>query len=550
MSQNSDAPKPTAMEIQNENIKTLILDIRERIGRPVSNRVVMATIESLGIRNKDTETDYGIPSIYELADLVYYELTTAEEHIGAKNLKEKEVLESGPRMIQLSDYFWVKTKIFLKYYPKGILHLIPILLQIAAIVVFGYSLWTFVGFNQVQSTAVVLGVIIGLVSTGGFVQVIGKQASFYYNHEDFVMVRETVNYLLKAGSISIGLVLAVIFVCNFFFHVYPYEVLLIVFVYAFLIGLLLLLLAPLHTIQQRWVISLAIITGTGVAITLKTQTVLMTYFTHWIGIATAVIIAKVFLSVYFHRKIGNKKAMTNLRVKSAIILYHNYKYFLYGIFVYVFIFTDRILAWSCPQENGPLPFIVLFEKNYELGMDMAILMFLLLAGVLEFSIASFTRFLDITQKVTAYNKPEFFNAQLKKMYWQHIGFLLLTAAGIFVLIYYMMYASWGYSGQFNEELLGVSVKVCVLGSIGYLLLAWGMLNTLYLFTLGQPSKPLKAIITAVLVNLIVGFVLSRFVSYEYSVVGMICGAGVFMLMTMRANMKFFNNLDYHYYAAY
>jgi hypothetical protein len=549
LNQNS-APKPTAMETQNENIKTLITDIRDRIGRPVSNRVVVATIESLGIRNKDTETDYGIPSIHELADLVYYELTTSEEHIGAKNLKEKEALASGPKMIQLSDYFWVKTKIFFEYYPKGILHLIPILLQIAAIVVFGYSLWTYVGFNQVQSTAVVLGVIIGLVSTGGFVQVIGKQASFYYNHEDYVMVRETVNYLLKAGSVSIGLVLAVIFVCNFFFHIYPYEVLLIVFVYAFLIGLLLLLLAPLHTIQQRWVISLAIISGTATAITLKTQSDLTTYFTHWIGIATAVIIAKVFLTVYFRVKIDKKKATTNLRVKSAIVLYHNYKYFLYGIFVYVFIFTDRILAWSCPQGEGPLPFIVLFEKNYELGMDMAILMFLLLAGVLEFSIASFTRFLDITQRITAYNTPEFFNKQLKKMYWQHIGFLFLTATCVFVLIYYMMYASWGYSGQFNEELLGISIKVCVLGAIGYLLLAWGMLNTLYLFTLGQPAKPLTAIMTGCLVNLLVGFILSRFISYEYSVLGMVFGAAVFMLMTLRANMKFFNNLDYYYYAAY
>jgi hypothetical protein len=538
------------METQNENIKTLILDIRERIGRPVSNRVVVATIESLGIRNKDTEADFGIPSIYELADLIYYELTTAEEHIGAKNQKEKEALVTGPKIIQISDYLWVKTKIFLKYYPKGILHLFPVLLQIVAIVIFGYSLWTYVGFNQVQSTAVVLGVIIGLVSTGGFVQVIGKQASFYWNHEDYVMVKETVDYLLKAGFVSIGLVLAVIFVCNFFFHIYPYEVLFVVFMYAFLIGMLLLLLAPLHTIQQRWVISLAIITGTALAITLKEQTTLMTYFTHWIGIATAVIIAKTFLVIFFKRKIKKKKSASNLRVKSAIILYHNYKYFLYGIFIYLFIFTDRILAWSCPQNNGPLPFIVLFEKNYELGMDMAILVFLLLAGVLEFSIASFTKFLDIGQKVTAYNVPEFFNRQLKKMYWQHIGFLFLTAAAVFVLIYYIMYASWGYSGQFNEELMGVSIKVCVLGGIGYLFLAWGMLNTLYLFTLGQPSKPLKAIITACLVNLAVGFILSRFVSYEYSVLGMVSGAAVFTLMTLRANLKFFNNLDYHYYAAY
>lgn len=537
------------MENQNENIKSLIVDIRDRIGRPVSNRVVVATIESLGIRNKDTEADFGIPSVYELADLVYYELTTSEEHIGAKNLKEIEAETTGPKTVQVSDYMWIKTKIFLEYYPKGILHLLPIFLQIVAIVIFGYSLWTFVGFNHVQSTSVVLGVIIGLVSTGGFVQVIGRQASFYWNHDDFVMVRETINYLLKAGSISIGIVLSVIFISNSFFHLYPYQVLFVVFTYALLIGLLLLLLAPLHTIKQRWVISLAIFSGTAVAITLKTQTNLITYATHWIGIGVAVLISKVFLTVFFRRLIRKRKSTSNLSVKTPVMLYHNYKYFFYGLFIYVFIFIDRILAWSS-SINGPLPYVIYFDKDYELGMDMAILMFLLLTGVLEFSIASFAKFLDIGQKLVSHDKPEKFNKQLLKMYRQHVALLFATAVLVFVLIYYMMNASWGYRGQFNEVLMDVSVKVCILGSLGYFLLAWGMLNTLYLFTLGQPSKPLKAIMTACLANLVIGLVLSRFVAYEYSVIGMVCGAAVFMLLTLKANIKFFNNLDYHYYAAY
>src|SRR5690606_8558180 len=222
------------MQNQNENIKSLIKEIRDRIGKPVSNRVVVATIESLGIRNKDTESDYGIPSVYELADLVYYELTQSEEHADAKNLKEQEA-ERTTRKYTLADYPLLKAKIFMVYYPKGILHLLPVLLQIAAIIVFGYSLWTYVGFNHVQSTAVVLGVIIGLVVTGGFVQVIGRQASFYWNHEDFVMVRNTINYLLRTGIKALLVVIALIFLANFTFHLYPMEVLFIVFTYAFLI---------------------------------------------------------------------------------------------------------------------------------------------------------------------------------------------------------------------------------------------------------------------------------------------------------------------------
>ncbi|MET0759002.1 MAG: hypothetical protein ABWZ56_01165 [Flavobacterium sp.] len=537
------------MENHDENIRSLILKIKDKIGKPVSNRVVMATIESLGIRDKDTEFDFGVPSISYLADLVFNELTFSEEHKGAKNIKERESILKNTKSIQISDYLWIKAKIFAQYYPLGIFHLLPVFLQIIAIIVFGYSLWTFVGFNHVQSTAVVLGVIIGLVATGGFVQVIGRQASFYWNHEDFVMTKQTVNYLLKTGTLSLCFILVTIFLVNFFFHVYPFKVLFVVFTYAFLIGVLLLFLAPLHTIKQRWVISLAIFVGTTIAVLLKTQTGLMIYFTHWIGILIAIIISKSYLKMFFKKLLQKEKSNFNIEVRSTVVLYHNYKYFFYGLFLYLFIFTDRILAWSS-TINGSLPFIVYFEKDYELGMDLGILVFLLLSGVLEYGVASFSQFLDIGQKNTSYKSPELFNNQLSKMYWQHVSILLLTTIAIFVLIYFLINASWGYKAQFDEPLEDISINVGIIGGIGYTFLAWGMLNTLYLFTLGQPTKPLQAIILAFIFNLIIGLIFSRLVAYEYSVIGMLCGSMLFMILTLRANLYFFKKLDYYYYATY
>lgn len=128
--------------------------------------------------------------------------------------------------------------------------------------------------------------------------------------------------------------------------------------------------------------------------------------------------------------------------------------------------------------------------------------------------------------------------------------LIATGLAIFVLVYFMMFASWGYSGQFHERLSGVSVTVCYIGGLGYLFLGWGMLNSLYLFTLGQPDSPLRAIVLCCILNFGVGFMLSRFVSYEYSVVGLLVAGMVFMAMTLRAVSKFYKNLDYYYYAAY
>jgi hypothetical protein len=537
------------MEKHFDNIRALIDSINLKIGKPVSANVVTATIESFGIREKDLMFDFGFASIPDLADLVFYELNTDAKYLGSKNAKEKECETTQPKTIQVSDYLRIKTQIFAQYYSLGIFHLLPVLIQIIAIVLFGYSLWTFIGFNEIQSTAVVLGVIVGLIATAGFVQVIGRQASFYWNYEDYTMTNKIINYFHRIGVLSIFLVLTSIFFINFFFHMYPYEVLFVIFMYAFLIGSLVLLLAPFHTIKQRWVISVSIFVGTAISIYLKQNTTLLVYVTHWIGIVCVIFILKLFLKIYFHILTKKQTNLGNSEIILPVLLYHNFQYFFYGLFLYFFVFIDRILAWST-GINGKLPFLVYFDKNYELGMDFAILVYLLLAGVLEYSIASFTKFIDIGQKITNYDTPEIFNSKLKTMYWQQIALLFVTATAAFFLIYTIMFAPWGFTALFHEKLNWINIKVTFIGGLGYVLLAWGMLNSLYLFTLGQVTKPLFAIIYACLLNVAIGFFLSRFYSYECSVIGMLFGAALFVFLTLKANLKLFKNLDYYYYAAY
>jgi len=537
------------MEKHSENIKILIHNVKDKIGKPVSSRVVAATIESFGIRDIDTQIDFGVSNIQDLSIYVYKQLTSSLEHKNSLNLKERAFVANNTNTVQLSDYMVVKAKIFAQYYSLGILHLLPVVLQIAAIVVFGYSLWTHVHFNHLQSTAVVLGVMIGIITSGGFVQVIGRQASFYWNYHDYSMTKKTINYLLLLGVKSLFIIFSIICFINVFIHIYPFKVLLVVFTYAFFVGTLLLVLAPLHTVKQRWMITVAVVLGTLLTVILNKYTYLHIYFTHWIGIAVAIIAAKSYLYFFFKRYLKNHPPKADLTIKTSVFIYQNHRYFLYGLFVYFFIFIDRILAWSA-NDGSQLPFIIYFEKDYELGMDLAILVFLLLAGVLEFSIASFTRFLDITQKLIQFEKPKAFNNELHKLYWQNILVLLASGLLIYFFIYQVIFASWGYKGQFNEDLENISILVCSVGGTGYFFLAWGMLNTLYLFTLGQTQQPLKGIIYAIVINITVGFLLSRFLSFEYSVVGMLAGSLFFMFYTLKHVFCFFKKLDYHYYASF
>ena len=69
---------------------------------------------------------------------IFKEINLLPDYQDIKNLKEREN-EIEEKTIQVSDYLQVKAKLFAKHYPLGILHLLPVFLQIATIILFGYS---------------------------------------------------------------------------------------------------------------------------------------------------------------------------------------------------------------------------------------------------------------------------------------------------------------------------------------------------------------------------------------------------------------------------
>ena len=530
-----------------QNIEKTILEVIEKIGNPVSAMVVVATLESFGIRNKDVFQDYGFASLQDLALHIYEDLKSRDSST-LLNSKELENAASTDKLIPVSSYLWIKAKLFVQFYPLGLFHLLPIFFQVLSIIFFGYSLWTFIGFNIVQSTSVVFGVILGLIISGGYVQVLGRQASFYWHHKEYPQFKLVVDKLIESGIYGILKSFLVLSLINFFFNLYPFSFIIITFVYAFLIGLLLLVTAPFHTLKQRWVISLAIIVATGLALVLKLYTSLHIYFTHWIGISTAILISKLLLN-YFFKKYKTSYKTGSLRPKKLMVIYRNYRYFFYGALIYVFLFIDRAIAWSV-NTGSSHQFIFLYEKNYEIGMDLAILIFFMLAGVLEYAIASFSKILDLKQKTALFINVDDFNKSFSRMYWGHVFLLFITTLVTTTLIYLIVTEPWGYEASFGEVLNFLSIKVCIIGGIGYFFLTWGMLNSLYLFTLDQPKGALKALFVACVVNLFLGYALSRIISYEYSAIGMLVGAIIFMTMTLKENLRFFRKLDYYYYAAY
>ena len=119
-----------------------------------------------------------------------------------------------------------------------------------------------------------------------------------------------------------------------------------------------------------------------------------------------------------------------------------------------------------------------------------------------------------------------------------------------VLLYLVITQPWGYKAGFDQQLSSLSLWVCAIGGLGYFFLTLGMLNVLYLYTLNQHKQPVLLIAAATLLNLLIGVLLSRWISYEYAVIGMFVGSLLFAIFTTVVTRRFFNKLDYYYYAAY
>lgn len=531
------------MNPQKKATYELLKAIRKRNGKIVNAQVILGTIESFGIREVDVEQDFGFSSLEELASHLFELLS--DPQIVINGYPSKKTI-NGRSFLPLKKTKEAATSF--KDFILGVFHLTPIFLQIAAIVFFGFSLWGYLHFDDLQSTAVVLGVILGLTGSGGFIQVLSRQMSFYKYQKDYRLMWNSFLVILKANLKVFLLGMGGLTLINFMLSLYPFRFLGILFIYGFAINFLLLVLAPFYTLRKRWVISIIIGIGTLISIVLFKHAVISIFLIHGFSIALCIGLSLLCLKIIFQNLIKNQEQTNYKSPERALSAYTNIRYFIYGTFLFGFIFIDRLLAWSATGKRE-LSFLIYYQKDYEIGMDLAILVFFLLAGALEYAISSFSRFLVFYQKNTALHDIYEFNQKMTRLYYRHLRILAINGVGTALLLYLITTQPWGYQWAFGESLSQISLVVCILGAIGYFFLTLGMLNVLYLFTLNQQQNSLTNFGIAIVINLATGLILSRLISFEYSVAGLLAGSLMFAVLTTSCVLRFFKNLDYHYYAA-
>ena len=529
-----------------EAVDKITDSVYDLVGNPISMWAVAATIESLGVRDVDAKTDYGYDTVFDLADEVYKRIKKAEEEKSQKDDDDYDEFTFGS--------FGRSLKLFIKHYTAGMVFSMPMLSQIVAIIVFEYALWAWFDFNEAQATLVALGTMIAFIITGGFIQTLGRLVSKYKGEGNYYLAWKATVSVLKVAIPVVLLAALGSLLVNLILPFYPHQLVLLSMVYMILISLLLLSSAVLFATEQRLMILIGILTGTIFVIFGMDFAGIGIYFSQWLGIIVATVIISLYGYVYYKLKIRSlrqelfKQSLPEIEVS----YYNTYRYFVYGFCYFSFLFMDRFLAWSA--GTPPPEYIIWFNTPYELGMDWALISLVITIAMLEYSVQAFSLNLIPAQKKAIISKIKLFNNFFRRFYLKQVILLLIVGSISILITYYGVLSLRVFENEVPEiaDFFAnpMTYKVFWLASIGYLFMIYGLLNSLFFFTLNRPEMVMYVMIGSLFVNFITGFLCSRIFGLEYAVIGLVAGSVVFAVSTAILAKRFFKHLDYFYYSAY
>jgi len=354
--------------------------------------------------------------------------------------------------------------------------------------------------------------------------------------------------LIAAALVAIGACLLVM--------IMPYFAmwqLFIVMLYFCLLTPLWLILAILYMMTDNLAILLATLFGSlgvHVVMQLVAQDI---HLAHTVGLimGTASAVGWGYFRIVTRKTKAEKKHHLAKLPRPSILSFIVEPFVIYGTLYFTLLFVDRIVGWSASDHR--LPVVVWFRTAYELGMDWGLLSLVLTFAVLEYTVNRFNGIIIPVQQSTFAIDYDAHNKQFLRFYiQQNIILGIIGVASIFLTYFLVLQLRQFDEIQEIRDFFASPITYFVFwcSSFAYLLLAFALLNALFFFSLAKPFIVVRCITISVLVDIFVGYILSRMISYEYAVFGLIAGCGVFAYLMIQEAIVMFRNLDYYYYSAF
>jgi hypothetical protein len=507
----------------------------DTIGMPKDAWEIAAQLEVIGMRDHDARSGYGVRDLFELARAIQRRF-----HDGAYGFTFED---DDPRPRQ------IPALRFVRRYFAGIAFALPMALQAAAMLLWGYGIWGALDLELAQGSAIALGFIASYVAAGGFAQAIVRRGLFYIYQEEEGLARWTAWRGFGLALRATLALLAPALLVNFAFRILPWPMALTAA--AFYTGLTVLWLAWALLYLVRRTALLAVITAVSLAVVIAVAKLgAAPIVANAIGVVFADVLSLA-AARFFLARMGRKRDAVVNPPRLAVLVFSTSRYFVYGVLFNAFLFADRLIAWTTAvgREDFP-PYGFWLNVRYELAMDLALVVVIVMGGVVQYAIERFSEKLIPSEKRTS-RVETFIDDQLRahrRRSWQ----LALSAVIALALAWWLVQALHRVpNARFHEALTAdVTMRVFAAAAIGYVFFMFAVRNLLLLLTLSRIDDAVRAVAIALVTNVIVGFVFSRAIAYWAAVAGLVAGAIVLSLVAARAARRTLQDLDYSYYAAY
>jgi len=526
----------TAQPLPGDRAHELGQQIIDILGIPKDEWEIAAQLEVMGLRDADARGDYGARDLFDLARRIY----DGFEEGRFRFFVEGEDPERGTPLVR-----------FCRNYLTGLTFSLPMALQAVTMLVWGYGVWGAIAMDQRTGSAIALGFIASYVISGGFTQAIVRRGLFSIYQGEASLARWIA---LRAWSRALQLVLALLvpaIAFNALFGALPWSMVFIAAGYYAALSILWLNWALIYLVRKTWLF----LVTTAIALAAVLVAAKTFHASPIVANAIGLLVADVLsfaLALYHLNALAHHKSAVN-PPRLTVLVYSTSRFFLYGLLYNCFLFADRFIAWTSAtgREDFP-PYGFWLNVRYELGMDLALIVVMLLSGIVEHATQRFSETLVPREKrVKSVAVSRFLDAsrneQRRRFYTLAGTSILAIAAAVAVALMLREMPSL----PIHQSLLTTTTtRVFLCAAIAYVIFMFALQNVLMLLTLSRIEMVVRAVSIALAVNVIVGFIASRAIHYSAAVLGLLAGAIALALLTSRAMRKVLDDLDYYYYAAY
>lgn len=521
---------------QSDTFTMLLKEVLDKHLHPQDSYEIAALLESMGWNDNRASKEFGVENIFELAEQMWDAIPLQISYTPFSKVEKPKKM------------FWVME--MTRHFLRGLIFAFPMAVSVAAMLNLKFSLWSYQYFSLEEATSIAIGTILSFIIVGGFTQAIARRGFFYMVQGYYHLARKSTFLFICIGfGVSI-IFLFLIIVFNFIFNMYPMHIILLISVYFLFLTAIWLSVTVMYILRKEIIFTGLIIFGIFLVYILFVLVNMDIIISQIIALCV-VSICSILLVLYFFKQ-SEKKNDNGISLKLprfSIILYTVWPYFFYGFLYFTFLFVDRVNAWSTNEEF--MPYDIWFRGNYEIGLDFALLTIIIPMGVSEVIVAKLMADIELSQQKFLITESNKLYKQFLKKYKRMFVFMLISAMissyCIFKLILWYNQISIRIN---NENILESDITrfVLIWGVISYIILAFCLMNVVILFALSQANLVVEAMLIALVTNMLIGFLLSRWIEYEYAVFGFLVGTILLFMLTTKAVVKVFKNLDYYLYS--